>query len=160
MDRDALEAKACVERKSAAVVFVGVDAQCAAALFACVAFVKIQHGAGVAPATKRGINGEGVHDHHFVRTRIDLPGRWRVVIALQFVEHRRANERAVGFLEKKIVTTKGLLEGLARWVNAAHPADAGASCFLGGEHAVVERQERVEVVRRGFAECDHGMAPS
>ena len=82
MDRDTLEAGACIEGEGAAVAFVGVDAQCAAALFACVAFVKIQHGAGVAPATKRGINGEGVHDHHFVRTRIDLPGRWCVIVAL------------------------------------------------------------------------------
>ena len=98
MDRDALEAEACVKRESAAVAFVGVDAQRATAFFAGVAFVKIQHRAGVALAAKRGIDGEGVHDHDFVGARIDLPGRWRVIIALQFVEHCRANERAVGFL--------------------------------------------------------------
>ena len=82
MDRDALEAEACVKREGTAVAFVGVDAQRAAAFFAGVAFVKIQHGAGVALAAKRGINGEGVHDHDFVGARIDLPGRWRVIIAL------------------------------------------------------------------------------
>ena len=78
---------------------------------------------------------------------------------MQFVEHCRANERAVGFLEKKIVARKGLREGLARWVNAALPADRGEPGFFGREYVIVERQECIEVARRGFAECDHGMAP-